>query len=29
MDTPPVSAALQVGFGGALVFGVGILIGNS
>ena len=29
MDTPPVSAALQVAFGGALVFGVGILIGNS
>ncbi len=29
MDTNPVSAALQVGFGGALVFGTGILIGNS
>ena len=29
MDTPPVSAALQVGFGGALVFATGILIGNS
>jgi rubrerythrin len=29
MDTPPISAALQVGFGGALVFGVGILIGSS
>jgi rubrerythrin len=29
MDTPPVSAALQVGFGGALVFAVGILIGSS
>jgi rubrerythrin len=28
MDTPPFSAALQVGFGGALVFAVGILIGN-
>jgi rubrerythrin len=29
MDTPPFSAALQVGFGGALVFAVGILIGSS
>ena len=29
MDTPPLSAALQVGFGGALVFAVGILIGSS
>jgi rubrerythrin len=29
MDTPPVSATLQVAFGGALVFGVGILIGSS
>jgi rubrerythrin len=29
MDTPPVSAAVQVAFGGALVFGVGILIGSS
>jgi rubrerythrin len=29
MDTPPFSAALQVAFGGALVFGVGILIGSS
>ena len=29
MDTPPLSAALQVGFGGALVFAAGILIGNS
>ena len=28
MDTPPFSAALQVGFGGALVFAVGILIGQ-
>lgn len=28
MDTPPVSAALQVGFGGALVFATGILIGQ-
>ena len=27
MDTPPVSAALQVAFGGALVFATGILIG--
>jgi hypothetical protein len=29
MDTPPFSAAMQVGFGGALVFATGILIGNS
>ena len=29
MDTPPVSAALQVGLGGALVFLTGVLIGNS
>jgi erythrin-vacuolar iron transport family protein len=29
MDTPPLSAALQVGLGGALVFVTGILIGNS
>jgi rubrerythrin len=29
MDTPPVSAAMQVGFGGALVFATGILIGSS
>ncbi|HET8995730.1 MAG TPA: ferritin family protein [Acetobacteraceae bacterium] len=29
MDTPPFSAAMQVAFGGALVFGCGILIGNS
>jgi len=29
MDTPPVSATLQVAFGGALVFACGILIGNS
>jgi VIT1/CCC1 family predicted Fe2+/Mn2+ transporter len=29
MDTPPLSATLQVAFGGALVFGVGILIGSS
>ena len=28
MDTPPVSAALQVAFGGALVFGTGVLIGS-
>ncbi len=27
MDSPPLSAALQVGFGGALVFATGILIG--
>jgi len=29
MDTPPLSAALQVGLGGLLVFTAGILIGNS
>jgi erythrin-vacuolar iron transport family protein len=29
MDTPPVSAAVQVMFGGALVFATGILIGSS
>lgn len=29
METPPVSAAIQVAFGGALVFATGILIGNS
>ncbi|HVZ10780.1 iron exporter MbfA [Rhodopila sp.] len=29
MDTPPLIATLQVAFGGALVFGVGILIGSS
>jgi erythrin-vacuolar iron transport family protein len=29
MDTPPVSAAMQVAFGGALVFATGILIGTS
>ena len=29
MDTPPLSAALQVGFGGALVFATGVLIGSS
>jgi erythrin-vacuolar iron transport family protein len=29
MDTPVFSAALQVGFGGALVFITGILIGQS
>ncbi|MBO0712872.1 MAG: rubrerythrin [Acetobacteraceae bacterium] len=29
MDTPPLSAAFQVMFGGALVFATGILIGNS
>jgi rubrerythrin len=29
MDTPPLSAALQVGVGGALVFATGILIGSS
>ena len=29
MDTPPLSAALQIGFGGALVFATGILIGAS
>src|SRR4030081_476585 len=29
MDTPPLSAALQVALGGALVFAAGILIGTS
>ncbi|HUZ64635.1 MAG TPA: ferritin family protein [Acetobacteraceae bacterium] len=29
MDTPPVSAAFQVMFGGAMVFAVGVLIGSS
>ena len=29
MDTPPLSAAMQIGFGGALVFVTGILIGSS
>jgi len=29
MDTPPLSAALQVGLGGALVFATGLLIGSS
>jgi rubrerythrin len=29
MDTPPLSAAMQVGLGGALVFLTGILIGSS
>jgi hypothetical protein len=29
MDTPPISAAMQVGFGGALVFATGILIGSA
>jgi VIT1/CCC1 family predicted Fe2+/Mn2+ transporter len=29
MDTPPLSAALQVGLGGLLVFATGVLIGNS
>jgi len=29
MDTPPVSATLQVAFGGALVFACGLLIGSS
>ena len=29
MDTPWISAALQVGLGGALVFLTGILIGSS
>jgi rubrerythrin len=28
MDTPPLSAALQVGIGGALVFATGVLIGS-
>ena len=29
MDSPPISATLQVAFGGALVFATGVLIGNS
>jgi len=29
MDTPPLSAAMQVGLGGVLVFLTGILIGSS
>lgn len=29
MDTPPISAAFQIMFGGALVFATGIVIGNS
>lgn len=29
MDTPPLSAALQVGLGGILVFATGVLIGSS
>ena len=29
MDTPPARAAMQVALGGAIVFGVGILIGSS
>ena len=29
MDTPVVSAALQVGLGGALVFATGVLLGSS
>lgn len=29
METPPLSAALQVALGGALVFGAGVLIGSS
>jgi hypothetical protein len=29
MDTPTVSAALQVGLGGVLVFITGVLIGSS
>jgi hypothetical protein len=29
MDTPPLSAAMQVALGGALVFATGILIGSS
>jgi uncharacterized membrane protein YhfC len=29
METPPLSAALQVGLGGVLVFVTGILIGSS
>jgi VIT1/CCC1 family predicted Fe2+/Mn2+ transporter len=29
MDTPPLSAAMQVGLGGLLVFATGVLIGSS
>jgi hypothetical protein len=29
MDTPPLTAALQVGLGGVLVFVTGLLIGAS
>jgi hypothetical protein len=29
METPPLSAALQVGLGGVLVFLTGVLIGNA
>jgi hypothetical protein len=29
METPPLTAALQVGLGGVLVFATGVLIGNS
>jgi rubrerythrin len=29
MDTPPLSAAIQVGLGGALVFATGVLVGSS
>ena len=29
METPPLSAALQVGLGGALVFITGVLIGSA
>jgi len=29
MDTPPLSAALQVGLGGLLVFATGVLIGSA
>jgi len=29
MDTPPLSAAVQVGLGGALVFATGVLIGSA
>jgi hypothetical protein len=29
METPAVSAALQVGLGGVLVFATGVLIGSS
>jgi hypothetical protein len=29
MDSPPLTAALQVGLGGVLVFATGLLIGGS